>query len=96
MTVREKESKDLINILRNIDSKLDILIILQKAQMPKPKIGEEEHKILKLCDRRHTIDEMVEKTGKAEGTIKATLSHLRDKALILTVKTKDKTVYERI
>ncbi len=96
MNAKEKNIKDLIDILESIDDKLNVIIVLQKANMPKPKIGVEESKILKLCDRQHTIDDMVRATGKAEGTVKATLSHLRDKALILTLRMKDKTVYERI
>lgn len=72
------------------------MLSLQKASTPVPKIGEEEEKILKLCDKKHTIADMIQETQKKEGTINATLNHLKAKGMIQTVKVDDKIVYERI
>ena len=82
--------------LDNIDSKLTTLIVLQKRASPKPKIGNEGAKILKLCDKKHTIDDIVKETGKTEDNVKVTLSNLRSKGLIRSVELKDKLVYEEI
>jgi predicted transcriptional regulator len=82
--------------LKSIDSKLDVLVRLQKLNMPKQKIGAEEKKILKLCDRKHTIEDIVKEIGKTENNVKVVLTNLRKKVLIRSVKLKGKLVYERI
>ena len=94
--MNKKQFSELMKSLKSIEAKLDILITLQKAVTPKPKVGKEEKKILKFCDRKHTIDDIVKETGKKHSNVRATLSNLRKKALIRSVKTKDKFVYERI
>jgi len=88
--------KEMMRSLKNIEAKLDILITLQKAIAPKPSIGEEEKKILRLCDKKHTIDDIVQETGKTESNVKVVLYNLRKKALIRSIKSKGKTVFERI
>lgn len=40
----EKQFNKMAKSLESIDSKLDILIRLQRANMPKPTVGEEEKK----------------------------------------------------
>jgi small-conductance mechanosensitive channel len=95
MATREQINK-LLKSLKSIESKLDVLVRLQKASMPKPKIGEEEKKIRKLCDKKHTIDDMVEETKKTRTNVTSILTNLRKKGLIRSVKLKDKLVYERI
>lgn len=94
--ISNKQFKELLKSIRNIESKLDVLVSLQKASAPKPKIGKEEQRILKLCDKKHTIADMIQETQKKEGTINATLNHLKAKGLMQTVKVDDKIVYERI
>lgn len=92
-----KEQFDkLMQSLRSMEDKLDILIILHKAVAPKPKVGKEEKKILKLCDRKHTIDDIAKMTGRKHTNVRATLSNLRKKAVIKSVEIKDRLVYERI
>jgi len=88
--------KDMLKSLKNIEEKLEILINLQKATMPKPNIGKAEKAILKLCDKKHTIEEMAKETGKAENNVRATLSNLRAKGLVRTVELIDRVVFERI
>jgi len=92
----EEQFEDLKKYLEEIDEKLATLIILQKRGLPKPNIGEEERKVLDLCDGKHTIDDMVKATGKTENNVKVILSHLRGKGLIRSVKTKNIIVYEEI
>ncbi len=94
--ISNKEFKELLKSVKNIENKLEIMLSLQKASTPVPKIGEEEEKILKLCDKKHTIADMIQETQKKEGTINATLNHLKAKGMIQTVKVDDKIVYERI
>jgi hypothetical protein len=94
--VSNKQFEELLKSVRNIESKLDIMVSLQKTSAPMPKIGKEEKKVLKLCDKKHTIADMVQETQKKEGTINSTLNHLKTKGLIQTAKIDDKTVYERI
>lgn len=95
MATKEQINK-LLKSLKRIESKLDILVRLQKASLPKQNATTEENKILKLCDKKHTIQDMVTKTGKSEGNVKFLLSQLRKKVLIKSVKLSDKTVYKRI
>ncbi len=92
----ENQIEELNRTLKSIDKKLDILIILQKRACPKPEIGKEESKVLQLCDRKHSIDDIVNTTGKTENNVNLILSHLRDKGLIRSVEIKGITVYERI
>jgi len=88
--------EEMMRSLKNIEAKLDVLITLQKAIAPKPTIGKEEKKILKLCDRKHSVDDIMKVTGKKEGNVNVILSNLRKKALIRSVKSRGKTTYERI
>ncbi len=64
--------------------------------MPKQEIGEEEKKVLELCDRKHTVADIAKETNKTENNVNFILSRLRDKVLIRSIQVKDNTVYERI
>jgi DNA-binding transcriptional ArsR family regulator len=92
----KKQFEELLKSLKGIEDKLEILINLQKTILPKPSLGDEERKVLKLCDRKHTIDDIVRETGKSENNVKVTLSRLRDKGLIRSVEIKNRLVYEKI
>jgi len=94
--INKKQFDRLLKSLKSIESKLETLIILQKAVTPKPKLGDEQKKILQLCDKKHTIEDIAKETGKTTNNVKSTLSKLRKKGLIKSVKLKDKVVYERI
>lgn len=90
-------SKKSLRSLKNIEKKLDILIALQKRATSPPEMGKEEEKVLKLCNKKHTIDDIMKKTGKERSNVKSVLFHLRNKGLIISVRSKEKkTVYERI
>lgn len=92
----KEQFRKLMKSLKSIETKLDILVSLQRASMPKPKITREERKILKLCDKKHTIHDIVQKTGKTKTNVNFLLSQLRKKGVIKSVKLKDKLVYGRI
>lgn len=94
--ITTKDFRELLKTVKNIESKLDVIVSLQKASIDMPNVGTEEEKILKLCDKKHTIADMMQVTSKKEGTINATLNHLKGKAMIRTVIVDSKTVYERI
>jgi len=88
--------KELLKSLEGIEEKLEILINLQKATMPEPNISKIERIVLKLCDKKHTVEDIAKGTGKAENNVRAILSNLRTKGLVKTVETRDRVVFERI
>ena len=96
LVISKKQFKELMNSLKRIETKLGVLVRLQRASMPKPKVTPEEKKILKLCDKKHIIDDMMKETGKTKTNVNFLLSQLRKKGLIKSVRVKDKLVYERI
>ena len=95
MVTKEQFDK-LMKSLKSVESKLDVLVRLQRASMPKPKITPAEKQILKLCDKQHTVDDMMKETKKTKTNVETLLTNLRKKALIKSVRLKDKVVYERI
>lgn len=92
----KKQFEELKNLLERIDTKLDLMVKTLRSSMPEPTLTREEKKILKLCNKKHTIDDIVQKTGKTKNSIDIILSHLRNKALMKSVRIKDKLVYGRI
>jgi hypothetical protein len=88
--------KELIASLKAIESKLDILVNLQKSTTPMPIIGEEQEKILKLCDKKHTIQDIANETNKKEVTVRGTLFDLKKKGLIQQIRVNGKVFFERI
>ena len=92
----KKQFDELMKSLKGIEDRLEMIIRVQKVTMPKPSIGKEEKKVLKLCDKKHTIEEIAKETGKKENNVKVILTHLRNKLLVKSVEIKGRTVYERI
>jgi len=92
----EKQFKELMKSMKSLESKLDKLIIFAKASVPKPKVSPEENKILKLCNKKNSIDDMMKKTRKTRTNVKFILSQLRKKRYIESIKIKNKLVYRRI
>jgi DNA-binding MarR family transcriptional regulator len=82
--------------LKSIDEKLEILIILLKRGLPRPSVGEEEKKVLALCDRKHIIGDIAKQTNKTENNVKVMLTRLRDKGLIRSIDLNGVIAYERI
>lgn len=50
--MEKKQFTELIQLLKNIETKLDMLIKLMKTSVPQPKVAREESKILKLCNQK--------------------------------------------
>jgi len=78
----KNQNSEIIKLLKNIDDKLDTLIILTRLITPKQKPTAEEKKILELCNRKNTVSDMIQKTQKKRNTIEVALSSLRSKDLI--------------
>jgi len=91
-----KQFREMMNLLRSIEEKLEILVNFQRTLIPKPQLREEEKKVLELCDRKNTIAEIATKTGKTSNNVNFMLTQLRRKGIIRSTKVKNKTVYERI
>jgi len=94
--MKSDQIKKLMKSLKGIEKKLDILVRLQKASMPKPKITPLEKEVLKFCDKKHTVDDIAKEIGKTKSHTLNLLSELRRKFRIISVRLKGKVVYERI
>jgi len=94
--MEKSQFAELINTIKRLERKLDILISIVKTMAPKPTIGTEEKGILTLCNAKNSIDDMVQKTNKSRNNIRVILSHLKSKGLIKSIKIKNKLVYVKI
>ncbi len=94
--MEQEHFKELMNLLKKIEAKFDLLIRLTKTAAPPPKITNEERKILNLCNQKHSIDAMIEKTGKTRNNVRVILTSLRNKGMIKTTTVKGKRVYRRV
>lgn len=92
----EKQFKELINAIKKLEVKLDVQIAITKSMAPKPKITSEESKILKLCNSKNSIADMVAKTKKTKTNVAFLLSSLKGKGIIKSVKVKNKLGYTKI
>lgn len=91
-----KDTNAMVESLKRIEKKLDLLASFAKLAVHKPKVGKEEAKVLILCDRKHSAKEIAEKIGKTENNVNVILTHLKDKNLIESLEIDDKTAYQRI
>jgi len=94
--MEDKQFKQLLEIIKNIDGKLSILISLQKSSVKPAKLGTEEKAILKLCNGKNTIEDMAKICKKTKNNIKVTMSHLKKKGMIRSTKNNKKLVYVKI
>ena len=94
--MEEKQFRQVLGTLKNIDSKLSILISLQKSSAKPPQLGKEEKIILKLCNGKNSTDEIAKISKKQKNNVKVTLSHLKKKGLIRSSKFNKKIVYVKI
>ena len=93
--MEKKQFEQLMLSLKKIEMKMDLLVKLIRSNMPSPKVTTKENKILKLCNQKHTIDDMVKKTGKTKNNVRVILTYLRNKGLIMSTKIKGELVYKR-
>lgn len=92
----DSQFKILINGIKRLENKLDILISLQRSSVKRPEVSGEEKTILKLCNGKYTIQEIARETNKTTNNVKVTLAHLKKKGLIKSTKINDKLVYVKI
>lgn len=91
-----EQNNEILKSLKNIEKKLDVLIKIQKSMAPEPKIRLDEKKILKFCNSKYTINEIVDKTKKTKGSVEVVLSKLRSRGIIKSIKIKGKIVYSKV
>ena len=87
---------EILKSLKNIEKKLDILVILQKSVTPKPEINDEQNLILPFCNSKNTVEEIAKQTKKTKESVKGILRRLRNKGVITSFKIKKKTVYSKV
>lgn len=91
----DEKLEEIKNLLQDIKELL-IITNLDKIEEAKKKLvktGSVEEKILKLCDGRHTTQDIANKTQKSTDYVSATVSTLREKGLVSTLKKNDKIVH---
>jgi len=98
MTSEEITLKDVVERLDGLIERLDILVTLSvpPLNIEGLKLGEVEKQVLELCDLKNTREDMASKLRKNLKHIDKTLSGLRDKGLIRSLKTSGKTYYVRL
>lgn len=94
--MKDEQYTQLLKILREINEKLSILISLQKVSTKPPSLGDSEKQILKLCNGKNSVDDMMKITSKKRNNIEVTLNHLRKKGMIKSNTLNQKTVYFKI
>ena len=94
--MEEKQFKQILGTLKDIDGKLSILISLQKLSVKPPKLGKEENTILKLCNGKNSVKDMVKTTKKTRHNIEVILGRLRKKGIIKSTIINKKTAYVKI
>jgi DNA-binding MarR family transcriptional regulator len=94
--MNDSQFEHFANSLKRLENKLDILITLQKSSVKRPEVSGEEKNILKLCNGKHTIQDIANKTNKTINNVKVTLAHLKKKGLIISTKIKNKLVYVKL
>jgi len=94
--MQNEQDKQILKVLKDIDSKLSILISLQKTIAKPANLGKAEKEILKLCNGKNTMKDIMEITSKKKNNVESTLSHLRKKGIIKSATMNKKTVYVKI
>jgi len=90
------KDNEILDSLKNIEKKLDVLIKIQKSMAPEPKISSEQKMILNYCNSKNTISEIAERTKKTKKAVERVLERLRSKGIIKSVKIKGKIVYSKV
>lgn len=87
-------------MLNKLDQMIERMNILIELSIPPLnveglKLGKVEEAVLGLCDLKNTANDMASKLGKTSTHIHKTISVLRDKNLVKSLKIGDKTYYIR-
>jgi len=84
------EKGEIVKLLKSIDSKLDTLITLSRLTVPKQTPTEEEKKVLKFCNRKNSVLEIMKQTEKTRTAVDNLLSNMRLKGIIKSVTLSEK------
>ena len=93
----DRTQTHLVEALQQISQRLDVLIQLSipRRGLQPAKIGPTEMAVLELCDMTNTIADMTKKLRKQNSHITKTLTILRQKRLIASVKLGSETYFVR-
>lgn len=92
----EKQFKQLLTVLKNIDGKISVLISQQKFKGKEITIPKSEELVLKHCIGSNSIEDIMEKTKENRNTVTMRIKRLKKKGLIISKKVGNKTVYQRV
>ncbi len=87
----------LVQRLDAILERLDMLLVCAVPPLAdaKGELGKVESAILGLCDLQHTCEEIAARIGKGKNHVEVTLTKLRRKGLVRSVKSNGRVVYLR-
>lgn len=94
--MEEKQFKQLLTVLKNIDGKLSALISQQKFKGKEITIPKSEESVLKHCTGSNTTEDIMKKTNENRNTVTMRIKRLKKKGLIISKKVGNKTVYQSV
>lgn len=94
--IDEKQFKQLLTVLKNIDEKISVLISQKKHDGKEITIPKSEEDVMKHCTGSNSIEDIMKKTNENRNTITMRVKRLKKKGLIISKKVGNKTVYQRV
>ena len=92
----EKQFKQLLTVLKNIDGKISVLISQKKYDGEEITIPKSEEVVMKHCTGSNSIEDIMKKTNENRNTITMRIKRLKKKGLIISKKVGNKIVYQRV
>ena len=92
----EKQFKQLLTVLKNIDGKISVLISQKKYDGEEITIPKSEEAVMKHCTGSNSIEDIMKKTNENRNTITMRIKRLKKKGLIISKKVGNKIVYQRV
>lgn len=92
----EKQFKQLLTVLKNIDGKISVLISQKKQDGKEITIPKSEEDVMKHCTGSNSVEDIMKKTNENRNTITMRIKRLKKKGLIISKKAGNKTVYQRV
>jgi len=92
----DKQFKQLLTVLKNIEGKISVLITQQKLEGKNIPISKTEESFMKNCIGFSTIEDIMKKTKEKRNTVEVKIKRLKKKGLIISKKVGNKTVYQRV
>lgn len=95
--MNKKQFDELLKQLKKMENKLDTLITVSRLSAPKQITTDEEKKILKFCNKKSTVVDIMRETKKTRNAVDILLSNLRSKGIIksMTLTEKDPSTGKR-